>query len=134
MRVTIETVKLREIVNSATQVVEPLIAQKPDVELKTVISTDLPEVILGDRIKIKQVLVNFLSNAVKFTHRGSVTLKFKPTTMQNVIDQNNKRTVLMKSWARAAKYVKLSVKDTGVGVGSSDFEKIFSAFEQVRHL
>lgn len=130
MRLTIETVKLREIVNAASQVVAPLISQK-QVEMKTVISTELPEVILGDRIKIKQVLVNFLSNSVKFTRRGSITLKVKPTTISNISDQAHTRSALTKSWACATKYIKISVKDTGVGVSSGDFERIFSAFEQV---
>jgi CheY-like chemotaxis protein len=129
MRLTIETVKLREIVNAASQVVAPLISQK-QVEMKTVISTELPEVILGDRIKIKQVLVNFLSNSVKFTRRGSITLKVKLTTISNISDQAHKRSALTKSWACATKYIKISVKDTGVGVSFGDFERIFSAFEQ----
>ncbi len=132
MRLTIETVKLRELINAATQVVAPLLSQKPEVQMKTIISTELPDVFLGDKIKIKQVLVNFLSNAVKFTQRGSITLKVKPTTIQNIVDQTNKRSTLTKSWARSDKYIKITVKDTGVGVSSGDFEKIFSAFEQVR--
>lgn len=132
MRMTLEAVRLHELITAATQVVAPLLTQKTQVQMKTIVSTELPEVFLGDKIKIKQVLVNFLSNAVKFTHQGTISLKVKPTTIQNIIDQSSKRNTLTKSWARSAKYVKITVKDTGVGVSSGDFEKIFSAFEQVR--
>lgn len=70
----------------------------------------LPSVLYGDSIHIKQVAVNFLSNAVKYTEKGSITLTF---------DQKNDgdRMILC-----------ISVKDTGIGIDKNDLKHLFEAF------
>lgn len=72
------------------------------------IQDGLPAVVLGDRHRLVQVLVNLLGNALKFTHRGSVTLHVSRTG-------NNLLFV---------------VEDTGIGIAPHRLDKIFDRFEQ----
>jgi signal transduction histidine kinase len=134
MKLVFEKVNIRNTVEKASQVVAPLLAPKQFVQYNTVIAQDVPESITSDRIKLKQILVNFLSNTVKFTKKGNITLKVKCTPIQDILTNLENSHALVRSWANAVKFVKFSVKDTGIGVNPKDFETVFSAFEQVRKL
>lgn len=78
--------------------------------------SNLPEGIYADEKRLRQVLINLIGNAIKFTDKGSVTLQVKVTEWQN--DRN-----LMN--------VKFQVEDTGVGIAPEHLSKLFQAFEQV---
>jgi len=101
-----ENIDLHEIVESAQATVETLLKGKP-VAFTAEIDAPLPE-LTGDRRRIRQVLVNLLSNACKFTEEGSVTLRVR----------NEGSTVLF------------SVIDTGPGIASADHDLIFEPFKQ----
>ena len=75
---------------------------------------DLPTILFGDEIRIKQIVTNVLTNAVKYTEKGSVRL---------VVGRNkiNDDTILLR----------FSVKDTGIGIKKEDISKLFSAFERI---
>lgn len=81
------------------------------------IPNDLPELILFDEIRIRQILLNLVGNAVKFTEKGYVklTLTASPSDASdtNLIDLH------------------LSVKDTGIGIPENEQAKIFEAFTQI---
>jgi signal transduction histidine kinase/PAS domain-containing protein len=98
-----------ELVGEVKSELEPIIARS---RLKVIIDVprDLPQLV-SDRQKVKQILLNLLSNSLKFTHQGSVTL----------------------SAARSARdrTLTLSVADTGIGIASGDQEKIFDDFRQL---
>ncbi|MEZ4658201.1 MAG: PAS domain S-box protein [Caldilineaceae bacterium] len=70
---------------------------------------DLPVIVHGDEIRLRQVLINLLGNAVKFTAQGSVTL--------SISYQEEK--------------IRLLVQDTGIGIEASQISKIFAPFQQV---
>lgn len=81
---------------------------------------------------MKQLLVNLLSNAVKFTSSGTIRLKVKLDTENSIGESAIGNFSLTQTWTKDCdSFLKFSVKDTGVGVDVNDFEKIFSAFEQV---
>lgn len=130
MRLKFEAVKLDKLVNAARDVVSGLLNQKKDVKFKAKILKDAPEYFSGDLVKIKQILVNLLSNAVKFTVTGTIALTVKSAELSDVMETMNHSNSNTKTWAAGKKFLKFIVKDTGVGVSSRDFEKIFSAFEQ----
>ncbi len=80
------------------------------VKLHLDIPPDLP-IINGDKTRIRQILLNLLGNAAKYTDEGSITLKIR------VEGQN---------------FVKISVIDTGIGIREQDFERIFEEFQQTQ--
>ena len=78
------------------------------------IDRELPKRLYGDMGKIKQIVLNLLTNAVKYTEKGGFTLKAEVTGM----DGDNCG-------------LRFSVKDTGIGVKPEDMDKLFSAFERL---
>jgi signal transduction histidine kinase len=70
--------------------------------------------LLGDKTKVRQILLNFLSNASKFTQRGTVTLAVEPSATLD-----------------GAPAVALRVRDTGVGMNAGQLARLFEAFTQV---
>jgi signal transduction histidine kinase/CheY-like chemotaxis protein/HPt (histidine-containing phosphotransfer) domain-containing protein len=87
---------------------------KDDVEFVLDINPDIPKVLYGDNIRLKQVVINLANNAAKFTKKGQVLLKFDFTQASG----NNINLLF-------------SVKDTGIGIKQTDMEKIFQSFQQV---
>ena len=84
-----------------------------NLDFKVEVDENLPQKLYGDDGKIKQVVLNLLTNAVKYTEEGEFTLKVE------------------RVWADAKDCrLKFVVKDTGIGVKEEDIEKLFSAFER----
>ncbi len=77
---------------------------------------DMPKLLHGDEVRIKQVVTNILTNAVKYTEKGSVTFGI---TYERIEDEPD--SVLLK----------FSVKDTGIGIKEEDMKKLFSEFERI---
>lgn len=105
--------QMSSIINDVATMINIRLQDKP-VELHLDIAEDLPYSLIGDEIRIKQILINILNNAVKFTHEGSITLKM----WWEKVDQDK---VCVYS----------SVIDTGIGIRPADLRKLFSSFEQV---
>jgi CheY-like chemotaxis protein len=85
------------------------LAQAKRLYLEVELSEQLPPLLLGDVLRIKQVLLNLTSNAMKFTEHGGVTLRVAPV----------------------AGGVKFSVQDTGPGIAEASQARLFQRFEQV---
>ena len=96
--------------NVATMVAER--ASAKGLDLRTELG-DLPERVRGDAMRLTEALLNFATNAVKFTESGSITLRIRPI---DVADES----VL----------VRFEVEDTGIGIAAQDQSRLFSAFEQ----
>ncbi|MGD9171658.1 MAG: ATP-binding protein, partial [Candidatus Thiodiazotropha sp.] len=79
---------------------------------------DVTRYLESDENKLRQILINVLGNAVKFTKRGSVTLRVSVKSM----DQE--------SVCKDTKYLCFEVEDTGVGIAEEELDKVFGAFEQ----
>ena len=78
------------------------------------VSSRLPDGVVADDKRLRQVLINLLGNGIKFTHRGSVTLSI------DVLDISQTKVSLL-----------FQVIDTGVGIAEEDMQQLFEAFEQV---
>lgn len=74
---------------------------------------DIPNLLIGDEVRIRQVMVNLMTNAVKFTQKGTVTLRISQTRQEYGIN------------------LKVEVEDTGMGISEQNLEKLFSSFQQV---
>ncbi len=102
-----EVIDLKEVVESALSMAHGMINDKP-VQLHAEIAADLPPA-LADHLRIRQILLNLLSNALKFTKEGYI---------------------LVKAWADPSR-VYVSVTDTGVGIDEADVPLIFQDYQQV---
>jgi len=89
-------------------------AFKPNLELLYHIAADVPAVVFGDELRLRQVLLNLVSNAVKFTVRGEIVINV------SVVHGNNQDFALS-----------FSVRDTGIGIPAEKLDKLFQAFSQV---
>ncbi|OUS32384.1 hypothetical protein A9Q99_00930 [Gammaproteobacteria bacterium 45_16_T64] len=84
-----------------------------NIDLLIQVSPDLPEGLIGDPLRVNQVLTNLTGNAVKFVRHGSITI-----------------SVLWKSQSPKEGTVEISVKDTGVGISEKNISGIFKSFSQ----
>jgi signal transduction histidine kinase/CheY-like chemotaxis protein len=120
-QVRIDSILLRDLVEYAQRVFGPLASDK-GLAFHVELSPDLPEAIATDPQRIQQVITNLLANAIKFTERGSVTLRVarpEPGARLRRADLSVDRTVAF------------VVSDTGVGIAPEHQERIFVPFEQV---
>lgn len=101
-----------QLMESATDIIKVHAANKK-IELLLSIQPDMPRFALVDPIRLKQILVNLMSNAVKFTHDGEVELKLS-------FEKKDEKTG----------FFTLAVRDTGIGVRDTDRDKLFKAFSQ----
>lgn len=77
---------------------------------------NVPEYMLGDSVRLNQILLNLVGNAVKFTHAGTITVSVR------VVKETGREALL-----------KLSVKDTGIGIAEDKLQYIFESFTQASH-
>ena len=78
------------------------------------IDRSVPSKLFGDDVRISQVIMNLLTNAVKYTESGSVTLSVRKT------DQRKGNVDL-----------RVEVTDTGIGIKDEDLDKLFKSFERI---
>ncbi len=89
-------------------------AKKKGLEFKTEISSTLPRSLYGDDVRLRQIITNLLTNAVKYTHKGSVTLKMSGKE----IDTD---TFILE----------VKISDTGIGIREEDIDKLFLSFQRL---
>jgi len=99
------------------------IAQSLDLRFEC--AADVPKYIYADEIKLRQVLINLISNAVKFTAFGSVYLKVKNKQVKTPIEAETKTTNNPQSTT-----ITFEVKDTGIGIAVEEMENLFKPFVQ----
>ncbi len=89
-------------------------AYEKKLKFKLNISESIPSTLFGDEVRIKQVLTNILTNAVKYTKEGSVTLSVQSEQIHSNVVR-----------------LKISVADTGIGIRKEDMDNLFSSFKRV---
>ncbi len=101
--------KAPELIGEVKAELEPIIFRSK-LSITIEVPKDLPP-LHSDRQKVKQILLNLLSNALKFTHQGGVTVSVRPHPRERMLH--------------------LAVTDTGIGIAPADQEKIFEDFRQL---
>ncbi len=91
---------------------EPKIHEK-NLRLTKEYDSRIPEVLLGDSVRLHQIIMNLVSNAVKFTEKGKISLSVR------LIDEDDEKVI-----------VEFAISDTGVGIPTEKLEKIFENFQQ----
>lgn len=115
MKVKVTNVNIRKIFNEIERIFKMKAFEK-GLKLIIDISGDIPETLLLDEIKLRQVLLNLVSNAIKFTDFGYVNVSVKKLSLYKVNDESID--------------IEITVEDTGIGIKASNFEKIFESFKQ----
>jgi two-component system sensor histidine kinase BarA len=103
---------LRDLIQDCLTILAPA-AHDKRLELVSLIYRDTPLALQGDPLRLKQVLTNLVSNAIKFTREGTIAVRAM------VEDENDDRAQL-----------RISVQDTGVGLSDDDLRALFQAFSQ----
>ncbi|WP_435607751.1 response regulator [Pseudomonas knackmussii] len=103
---------LRELIQDTLTILAPA-AHEKQLELVSLIYRDTPLNLIGDPLRLKQVLTNLVSNAIKFTHEGSIAVRA-------MLEDENEDSVQLR----------ISVRDTGIGLTNADLRALFQAFSQ----
>lgn len=103
---------LQDVISEVAALAEVRIAGRP-IELIVDVDPDIPEILMGDPLRLSQIFTNLVNNATKFTEKGDITLKVE---LENITEKN----------VRLA----FSVKDTGIGMTPEQLGRLFNAFTQ----
>jgi len=123
-------------------------AEQKGIEFCYEVDRDLPAAIRADEKRLRQVLINLIGNAIKFTDTGSVTLRVMPISKNNVrVGANGDRPIRnvsendikaprsdgdgVEKTSNDTVAIAFSIEDTGVGMSPEQIDKIFLPFEQV---
>ena len=111
---------LRDCIEESLDLLASEAAQK-GLELVHLIDPSTPDTIVGDSNRLRQILVNLLFNAVKFTHSGEVTLSVRARKLdvENALEAGERYELLF------------AVKDTGIGIPTESLNRLFQPFSQV---
>ena len=112
MELALEELNIADTINSVMSTAVGLVKDKP-VKLQKELETNIPTV-KADAMRIRQVLINLVANAAKFTDEGTITIQ-----ANSHINSSGDKEVLV------------SIKDTGPGISPEDQKKLFQAFSQV---
>jgi PAS domain S-box-containing protein len=110
LQLNISDIALQPFLQIVTGIIEVKARQKKNIGFVCETPSDLPQVVRGDEKRLRQVLLNLLANAIKFTEQGRVVFGIHRVTSSRLA---------------------FLISDTGVGIASDDRELIFHAFEQV---
>jgi signal transduction histidine kinase len=103
---------IREMLDTVFKIIN-VFAQNKDIDLIVEMTPDIPDILIGDQLRIRQILTNLLNNAVKFTDKGLVRLRIE------LID-------LVEEQIR----LRFCVEDTGIGIAKENQELLFEKYTQ----
>ncbi|MEX2602988.1 MAG: ATP-binding protein [Gracilimonas sp.] len=107
-----EPMNLKKLVQDIVKLLSPLSSQK-DLQINLNIDESVPEWIFSDATHIKQILINLIGNAIKFTEKGSITVSI----------QKNETTTREGD-------IKFTIRDTGSGISNQHIHRLFKSFSQ----
>ncbi|MBX7535166.1 PAS domain S-box protein [Qipengyuania sp. GH1] len=111
MQISAEPLEIRHKLRGCKNLMNPLAAQK-GVDLTLDIAAAVPQFIVGDSLRLRQIVLNLLGNAVKFTHEGSISLSADIAS------------------AGPTKSLRIEVADTGIGIPADRLDAVFQSFSQ----
>ena len=113
MEIVEEEYDFNSLVHDVLSIIEFRMKNK-SVKLKVDVDSKIPRTLIGDDLRIRQVMINLLNNAVNFTHRGSITLHMYWV-------KNDEESGVLE----------VAVEDTGIGISEENMTKLFRAFGQI---
>ncbi|MDW8219866.1 MAG: response regulator [Bacteroidota bacterium] len=113
LKLTYAPMSIHESIADVVSIFRPH-AEHKGIQITVQIDEDIPNVVIGDAVRYKQILSNFLSNAVKFTEQGSVAI-----------------AVRLAERSENSANIHCEVSDTGIGIPEDKLDKLFHSFSQV---
>lgn len=104
---------LESLISDVAELVNVKLRKKRDIEFIIQFDPKIPADVIGDPIRVRQVLLNLLDNAVKFTEKGDVKLVCK-----------------ISGWDHEGVRIHFSISDSGIGISAKQQEQLFTAFQQ----
>jgi signal transduction histidine kinase/CheY-like chemotaxis protein/HPt (histidine-containing phosphotransfer) domain-containing protein len=118
--------ELRELVEEALDTMAQRAAERR-IDLALLIARELPEVIVGDAMRLRQILLNLVSNAIKFTREGGeVAVLLSAVDEGEALAAGGPPGVVI-----ARPRLRCTVRDTGIGIPAERIERLFKSFSQV---
>ncbi|GHV90992.1 hypothetical protein AGMMS50268_14950 [Spirochaetia bacterium] len=112
---------LSSLCNDVVNIVRMRLMEKT-IRFYTNIDAAIPNMLIGDEVRIRQIILNLLGNSVKYTEKGFISLTITREEMPSVSSASEKKNTVM---------LKISVADSGFGIKSEDQKKLFGEFVQV---
>ncbi|MGV3772623.1 MAG: response regulator [Verrucomicrobiales bacterium] len=106
--------ELRKAIEETMELLAPLAAEK-NLNLALIAEDNVPELVVGDVTRLRQIIINLLGNAVKFTHKGEVVV----------------RVIRGTDHPKSHLELQFSVSDTGIGIAPEVHDRLFKSFSQV---
>lgn len=113
MEINEDTYQFNSLIHDVLSIIEFRLKDK-SVKLITDIDPNVPRELIGDELRIRQILINLMNNAVNFTHRGHITIHVSWKTDNDF-----------------AGILDVAIEDTGIGISAENMKKLFTAFGQV---
>lgn len=114
--ISLEPVNLTNIIHEVIELMLPFANKLNIAIINNIVTTNAPICVMADRQRLKQVIINFVNNAIKYNREGGSVWIF---------------TELTKSENSDTEHIKITIKDNGIGIANSDLERIFMPFERV---
>ncbi|MFN8441176.1 MAG: ATP-binding protein [Caldilineaceae bacterium] len=111
--------KLAQCIEDVVHLFLPLATEK-NVQLASVLAPELPAWVVGDPHRLKQILMNLVNNAIKFTDQGTILLK-----VNSVVDETKS------AMETTSLYIRFTVTDTGIGISQEKLPHLFTPFSQL---
>ena len=116
---------LSSLINDTVNIIRMRLAEKP-IQFFTNIDGQIPNSLIGDEVRLRQILLNLLSNSVKYSQKGNIGLTITMEQGDGELAEQNKFALQNKSVL-----LKIAVSDTGKGIKPEDQAKLFDEFSQV---
>ena len=98
-------------------------ALEKDLPINHTIDNKIPDMVIGDSIRIKQILMNVLSNAIKFTKKGHIDINVQLVKEDTNISSTNNNNIT----------ILFTITDTGIGISGDKLSKIYDSFRQIEN-
>ena len=113
MEIVEDAYEVKPLLDDVRMIIENRIGSKP-IDVRMNLDDQIPDMLVGDSLRIRQILINLMNNAVKFTEEGYIQLSI-------IVEAKEEEQMLLR----------FSVKDTGQGIRPEDLNRLFQAFSQV---
>ncbi|MBR4719537.1 MAG: response regulator [Lachnospiraceae bacterium] len=124
------------VINDIINITRPKAAEK-GLEYFFDAAPKLPARFNGDEIRVRQIMLNVINNAIKYTAKGSVSVNISPVQMENdlIVKDNTSSTAspaseqtILSPDTDGKQIIKVTVRDTGIGIKDEDMDKLFDSF------